>query len=225
MGLLDLIVFGIPVFRRKLFISEKLYLLSKKQNKGELDLTEIAAEAKREDHWTFFDKNDIWLHPGVNHSEEFDPLTGAVKMNVSFNPLDLNNEPVKDFLGSVATEYHIHADLVYYYYLQCNPENNIGFHDYFKSVLIYPSNCDLKNTLVYPERTYKIASSLGITTYQLNSPDLFKTTNIEEIESLCQPDFLFSAKPLDEWLMEYVDNVKTELGNYATLDFCPKSKL
>lgn len=225
MGLLDFTINGFPLFREKLFIADKYYHILKEQREGELDLVNISRTAKREDHWTYFNKASFWIHPSGEHHEEHDPETGRVTMSVQTNYINLQNHDITKYLGDAATEYHIHPDEAVNYYFKCKPENDLGQGEYMKSFLMHPSRADLMNSLKFDDRTHKIATSLGITTYQLKSAELFEKRNLERMMVKCQPPFIGSDKPFDEWLGIYVNNMKDELGNYATLDFCHKSWL
>lgn len=224
MGLLDITVYGVPVFRKKLFIADKYYLMQKEQQEGEQELTSIAETAKREDHWTYFHRDSFWVHMEGKHYEEYDPKTGGARMSVETAYMNLQNQDAIKYLGNTATEYHIHVDEAVNYYFKCKPENAAGLREYMKSLLIYPSRADLMNSMKLEDRTHKIATSLGITTYRLKSADLFEKKELERMMLGCQPP-LGSDKPYGEWLEEYVNNVKEGLGNYAALDFCPKQKL
>ncbi len=228
MGLLDLTMYGIPLFRKKLFIADKYYLMQKEQPDGELDLINLAEKARREDHWTYFHRDSLWIHTGGEHHEEYCPKTGGVRMSMQAQPIDLRNQDLIKCLGCTATEYHIHVDRVISYYFKCNPENakTLGqYREYVKSILIYPSNRDLMNSMEIGDRTFKLATSLGITTYRLKSAELFEKKNLEQMMLDCQPPFIGLDGPFEEWLERYVNNVKEELGDYATLDFCHKTAL
>ena len=228
MGLLDITMYGIPVFRKKLFIADKYYLMPKEQPDGELDLINLAEKARREDHWTYFHRDSFWVHTVGDHHEEYCPKTGGVKMSMQSQPINLQNQDIIKYLGHAATEYHIHVDEAIRYYFKCNPENakTIGqYREYVKSILIYPSKRDLINSMEIDDRTFKLATSLGITTYKLKSSELFEKKNLEQMMLDCQPPFADSDRPFEEWIDRYVNNVKEELGNYATLDFCHKQKL
>ena len=228
MGLLDLTITGLPIFRRKLFVADKDYHMLRKQRKGELDLVDISKTAKREDHWTYFHKASLWIHIAGEHNEEYNSKTGEVVMFVRSSYINLQTSDITEYLGGAATEYHTHPDDAVNYYFKCNPDNAqimAEYREHMKSFLIYPSEADLMTSLKFNDRTHKIATSLGITTYELKSEELFRKKALGVIMLKCKPPLIRHDKPFEEWLENYVNNMKEELGNYATLDFCHKSRL
>ncbi|MFH0752917.1 MAG: hypothetical protein V1914_04980 [archaeon] len=221
MGLKDLVLFYYPLFRRTLFETEKAYTLKRDQSDGEKDLIEICKTAKREYHWTYFKNTNLWLHSKCNHKEIFNPETGDVQMAVDYLPISTDTA-----LGNELVEYHLHPDYFVDYYLQVNPKQQIVPNELFKHYLIYPSKADLINSFEDSDREYKLATSLGITTYQLHSKELFEQ-NKPLSKLLIGPHKLdiTNITNFQNCLQTSVEKVNKTMQGHATIKFCPKDKI
>lgn len=221
MGLIDLTIYHYPIFRRKLFLSKNTYFLRRDQSKGERDLTEIAEKAKIEDHWTYFNDTNYWFHFDSPHHEEF-LEDGRVIMNKT--PLLMDKSETAEVLGEDITEYHIHPDCVVEHIVAAKNEKRVN-KLFFKSFLIFPSRDDFVNTVNHPDRTWKLATSLGITTYKLESDNFTEEEYNNILDTSYQPTHLFDLSRFDDWLENYANTVSLAMKGRAAISFCPKSNL
>lgn len=215
MGLTDLIISSHPVFRRKLFPSEKSYILKREQDKGEEDIIGICKTAKREYSWIFFKDTSNWVQNSHTHVEEFDPQTGDNLMTVFVTAY-----PPNDYLGHDITNYHIHPDYVVDYMLSHHPRSHMISKNYVKSLLAYPSKTDLLNSMPN-DRKYKVVTSLGVTTYKLHSEDLFKDKDFNGIQQEALDLCDYRPEAYSEWLQCLIEKANEKLGEYATIHFKP----
>lgn len=207
--------------KTKLLISENNYYIKKGMISGEKDLISISKTARREDHWTFFPEKECWAHIACEHKERY-YKTGYVSMQINFDRLPLTKKIIAA-LGEKIIEYHIHPDIVVDHYLSCNP-GNIEEYNFYKTLLIFPGEEDFLNALKNPDRKFRLATSLGITDYNLHSKDIFKKKNLLKIFKRNYPKWS-PKRTLEGFLEEYVGKVKNELRECATIDFRPSRNL
>lgn len=227
---------GHPVFRKELFLSNRLYLMSKGQAEGEKELMELAETAEHEDHWTYFKDTDHWLHTEVKHSTTIDAEEGRAGMG--YSSIRIKKDAARDMgLGEDIAEYHIHPDSFIDLYLKVNTKDKKDLpREFYRTLLLpYPSLKDMNSTLEVPDREYKIASPLGITTYKLHQEklltdeewqdtirDCYKETGITKesvkellkIEGITKPEIATAL---------VIENINKTIRDYATLHFLPRA--
>lgn len=225
---------GCPVFRNKLFLSEKTYIMVKEQNTGEKEMVSLACKAKQEDHWTYFRDTDYWLHTPIEHKTISDAEEGRAAMG--YKSIRIKKKYAKESgLGEDIVEYHLHPDSFIDLYIKTNPEDDSeeltrGF--YQTLLLPYPSLADMNNTIEVPDRGYKIASPLGITTYMLHKQGFTEDEWLDLVKE-CYNTYELTAQDLfrgsatkDEAIAHAVIRMlNAAAGDRATLGFFPKSKL
>ena len=231
------IIGGCPVFKNKLFLSDKVYVMSKDQRTGEKEMISLSDIADNEDHWTYFKDTNYWFHSEIDHLSTHDPKEGRISMGYRSTRLK-KSFTKKAGLGEDIVEYHLHPDRFIDLYLKHNPEDYKDLsREFYKTILLpYPSLTDLNNTREFPDREYKIASPLGITTYKLHKDelnednwlDLIRTCYLnsepgqEEVDTFINP----LAAPKEEVVTHaVVRTLNKALCDIVTLSFFPKSKL
>lgn len=228
---------GCPLFKRNLFLSDKFYLMSKGQTEGEREIISLAETAEREDHWTHFKDTNYWLHFELKHSIVIDAKKGMISMGYSTDRI--NKCTAKEAgLGEEIAEYHIHPDSFIDFYIKVNQDYADLSRELYKTLLLpYPSLTDLNSTIRLPDREYKIASSLGITTYILHDKkfkndhewlDLIRECYLNS--KISQEDINLFKNPQSTSKDEVVAcavmrQLNKAAGGTATLSFIPRSNL
>ena len=97
----------VPVFRSKLFLSDKPYIIEKEQKEGEKKLIKLCSTAEREEAWEYYKETNVWIHLTCQHKKEYNSETKIAQIRCQPN----RTEPTKEIMGCLGSEvvkYHIH---------------------------------------------------------------------------------------------------------------------
>jgi len=226
---------GYPPFQKELFLSTEEYLMCKGTSEGELDMIKLAETADQEDHWTHFEDTGFWYHPQIMHKTRVDLETGIIGMG--YSTISIKKEAAKNMgLGEDIVEYHIHPDSFIDMFHQHNPpEKKLPRGFYKTKMLPYPNGADFKTTLNLPNREHRIATSLGITSYRIHTPDIKSDEDWHEIIMDCYLNTELRLSELQEAFRDpynsprdevlaygIIRNLNRTIGDYATIEFTPK---
>ena len=202
-----------PLFRKKLFLSNKMYVLNKTLEEGENDLLSIAKKAHREESWAYFPESNNWVMNTLSTYEDEEIMA------LSFLPLDIPE------YGKEKIYYHIHPDqaslnleqeLSLTKQFRYNDRLRIRFARFMNAI---PSIPDI-NTALRHEDEFRIVSSLGI--YSLKGSGIEysipkeKYKDIQLLSLLKNP--LKDSHPVKA-IKEFKDLMNKELEGFIWSDF------
>lgn len=206
-----------PLFRRKLYISDRPYYLERSEREGENDLTKIARKAIREDSWIFYKDIGRWIHLPNKHFEEHTAI--GVNMGASMPFIQSTDA------GSVAVHYHIHPDLWADALLSKNhfsddPNVNLVLGEYARANNALPSGGDLQKPVKFPSYQWKIVTSHGITIFGVASEEALNTNLNDLLQQGQKQDLaVFMERGFDTGIQAMFNRLNDKLGGKISLSY------
>jgi len=202
---------------------DQFYESSMSRGEGEKILSSIASDAKREYVWAFDEERSLWIYFPSKSSEDIDVSRGHSRHEITI-PKELLKPP-----GASSDVYHIHPDILVDVLVK---NRKPGWHseEFLRVSNQMPKEDDLHAASVLINngyKTFKVVTSLGVTTLKFFSEKLDPKQERHDIEGVTiNQEMIYGAlkEGVNPAIRKVFEELNRHYGGVFVYEFHPLSE-